>query len=83
MGLFLKTLTATQSHASELEMMVVAWRRPAWRNIQFSKELWGYRSFFCAWMLQKQVPEWMEFLHQPLFRFSEFSKDGALADSSC
>ena len=39
--------------------------------------------FFCAWMLQKRVPEWMELLHQPLFRFSEFSNDGALADSSC
>ena len=30
-----------------------------------------------------QNPEWMELLHQSLFRFSEFSNDRVLADSSC
>ena len=42
------------------------------------------RSFFALLSgVPIQNPEWMELLHQSLFRFSEFSNDRVLADSSC
>ena len=53
---FLENALGNHSFPFELEMVVIAWHRYSKRHLQFSKERWGYRSFFVPSDTEAVVP---------------------------